>query len=61
MSDKTIDELISRINAWQIEASSGHNDGWVRQHYQEKLDHLRAAINKAYDGEDPEDELDNYD
>ena len=38
MENMTTDELIDRIHKWQIEASSGYNDGWTRQHYQEKLD-----------------------
>lgn len=61
MSNLSMDELISQINKWQIEASSSHNDGWTRKHYQDMLDHVRLAINRAYDVEDPNDTLDNYD
>ena len=57
----TMNELIGQIHKWQIEAKSEYNDGWTRKHYQDMLDHLRDALNKAYDGEDPDDALDNYD
>jgi len=40
--------LVSQITKWKIEASSNYNDGWTRKHYQEKLDALKSAIDKAY-------------
>jgi len=40
--------LLSQITKWKIEANSGYNDGWTRKHYQNKLDTLKFAIDKAY-------------
>ena len=54
-----INELVSQITKWKIEASSNHNDGWTRKHYQEKIDRLKSAMNKAFEQDD--ESLDNYD
>ena len=32
------DEAQSKLQRWQIEAKSGHNDGWTQKHYQDKID-----------------------
>ena len=32
------DEAQSNLQRWQIEAKSGHNDGWTQKHYQDKID-----------------------
>ena len=61
MTNLTLEELMNQISKWQIEADSEYNDGWTRQHYQEKIDHIRSALNKVcHDGE-TSDSLDNYD
>ena len=61
MTNLSIEELMAQITKWQMEANSDHNDGWTRKHYQEKLDHIRTALNRAYEVEDPDDALDSYD
>ena len=33
------------IHKWVIEATSNHNDGWVRQHYINKLKKLKGELN----------------
>lgn len=44
--------LLSQITKWKIEANSGHNDGWTRKHYQDKLDTFKSSINKALNAHD---------
>ena len=61
MTNLSLEELMSQITKWEIEASSPYNDGWTRQHYQERLDHIRSALNRAYETEESSDSLDNYD
>ena len=46
--NEIVEKLISQITKWRIEASSNYNDGWTRQHYQEKLDKLKSSMDKAY-------------
>jgi hypothetical protein len=46
--NEIVQELMSQITKWRIEASSNYNDGWTRQHYQEKLDKLKSSMDKAY-------------
>ena len=46
--NEIVEDLISQITKWRIEASSNYNDGWTRQHYQEKLDKLKSSMDKAY-------------
>jgi len=41
----TLDEIMTQITKWKIEAVSPYNDGWTRQHYQERLDHIRSILN----------------
>ena len=36
---------LTQITKWKIEAVSPYNDGWTRQHYQERLDHIRSTLN----------------
>lgn len=33
------------IHKWVIEATNNHNDGWVRQHYIDKLKKLKDELN----------------
>ena len=33
------------IHKWVIEATSNHNDGWIRQHYIDKLKKLKDELN----------------
>ena len=56
-----LDDLLVQINKWKIEAASGHNDGWTRQHYQRMLDEVKRDLNKALKEIEDGEELDNYD
>ena len=33
-------EVIETLQKWQLEANSGHNDGWTQKHYQDKIDEV---------------------
>ena len=46
--NEIVRKLTSQITKWKIEASSGYNDGWTRQYYQEKLDKLKSSMDEAY-------------
>ena len=37
-------DIIATIQEWELQASSGHNDGWVIQGYKEKLQILREHL-----------------
>ena len=43
----SLEDILATIQEWRIQASSGHNDGWVIQGYKEKLqmlkDHLEVS------------------
>ena len=56
-----LDDLLLQITKWKIEAASGHNDGWTRQHYQRMLDEVKRDLNKALKEIEDGEELDNYD
>ena len=40
-----------QIMKFEIEANSGHNDGWTRQHYQRELNTTMAKICKLKETE----------
>ena len=42
--DADVLKIISQVQKWQIEASSGHNDGWMREHYQTKIKQLKEHL-----------------
>jgi hypothetical protein len=60
-SESPLDELLSQISKWKIEAASEYNDGWTRQHYQRMLDEVRTDLNRALPEIEDREELDNYD
>ena len=35
-----MNEVIKTLQKWQLEANSGHNDGWTQKHYQDKIDEV---------------------
>lgn len=41
---KETKEVISTIIDWKIQAESGHNDGWIRQFYVEKLQEVKDVV-----------------
>ena len=42
--DSEVQELLSVVYKWQIEANSSHNDGYTREYYNNKLQQLKEAI-----------------
>jgi hypothetical protein len=59
--ESPLEELLGQISKWKIEATSEHNDGWTRQHYQRMLDEVRHNLNRALPEIENGEELDNYD
>ena len=59
--DSPLDDLLSQINKWRIEATSNYNDGWTRQHYQRMLEEVKSTLNKALQDIEEGEKLDNYD
>lgn len=57
----TLEDLLTQINKWKIEATSPHNDGWTRSHYQGMLDDVRRDLNRALPEIEEREKLDNYD
>ena len=60
-NESPLDDLLSQINKWKIEAASHHNDGWTRKHYQRMLDEVKLDLNKTLREIEDGEELDNYD
>lgn len=44
-------ELESEIKRMILEMNSGHNDGWVTNHYREELKRLKKLIDGALEGD----------
>jgi hypothetical protein len=40
----SLEDILTTIQEWNLQASSGHNDGWVIQGYKEKLQILREHL-----------------
>ena len=40
------ESIIGELSNWALEAKSGYNDGWTRQHYQNQLDRIFSHIDK---------------
>ena len=59
--ESPLEELLGQISNWKIEATSEHNDGWTRQHYQRMLDEVRYSLNRVLPEIEKGEELDNYD
>ena len=41
-----IKDILYTISKWQLEASSGHNDGWVVEHYLQKIHKIQDALDR---------------
>ena len=39
-----LEDILATIQEWKLQASSGHNDGWVIQGYREKLQMLKEHL-----------------
>ena len=39
-----MNEVIETLQKWQLEANSGHNDGWTQKHYQDKIDEVVSYL-----------------
>ena len=59
--ESPLEELLGQISKWKIEATSEHNDGWTRQHYQRMLDEVKHNLNRTLPEIENGEELDNYD
>ena len=35
-----MNEVIKKLQEWQLEANSGHNDGWTQKHYRDKINEV---------------------
>ena len=40
----SLEDILSTIQEWELQASSPYNDGWVIQGYKEKLQILREYL-----------------
>ena len=40
----SLEDILATIQEWNLQASSGYNDGWVIQGYKEKLEMLREHL-----------------
>jgi hypothetical protein len=39
-----MNEVIETLQKWQLEANSGHNDGWAQKHYQDKINEVVSYL-----------------
>ena len=39
-----LEDIIATIQEWTLQASSGHNDGWVIQGYKQDLQKLKEYL-----------------
>ena len=39
-----MNEVIETLQKWQLEANSGHNDGWTQKHYKDKIDEVVSYL-----------------
>ena len=59
--ESPLEDLLSRIDTWKIEAASPYNDGWTRLHYERMLEEVKEKLNRALPEIEKGEELDNYD
>ena len=41
-----IKDILYTISTWKLEADSGYNDGWVSEHYQQKINKVQDALDR---------------
>ena len=39
-------KAVRMLNNWYIEATSGHNDGYIRKHYWDKIKEVEEAVKR---------------
>tara|TARA_Y100000310_G_C20172510_1_gene574342 strand:+ start:417 stop:578 length:162 start_codon:yes stop_codon:yes gene_type:complete len=39
-----MNEVIDILRKWQLEADSGHNDGWTKKHYKDKIKEVKDHL-----------------
>ena len=44
MKEVSLEDILSTIATWQIEADSYYNDGYTREHYLTKIHKVEEAI-----------------
>jgi hypothetical protein len=59
--ESPLEDLLTQIGKWKLEAASPYNDGWTREYYQRMLDEVKRRLNKALADIEAEETLDNYD
>tara|TARA_R110000824_G_scaffold55263_1_gene152396 strand:- start:363 stop:560 length:198 start_codon:yes stop_codon:yes gene_type:complete len=47
MNGPSLNEIISQIRKWKIEADSNWNDGWTKAHYMIQLNKIREELKEA--------------
>jgi len=46
MKEVSLEDILSTIATWQIEADSYYNDGYTREHYLTKIHKIEEAIER---------------
>ena len=41
---KNMNEVIKILQKWNIEAASGHNDGWTQKYYRDKIKEVKDYL-----------------
>jgi len=41
-----IKDILYTISTWQVSANSGHNNGWVVENYQQKINKVQEALDR---------------
>ena len=36
--------IVDKLREWNIEATSGHNDGWTQKYYRDKIQEVRDFL-----------------
>jgi hypothetical protein len=47
MNKVKTNEVIDILRKWQLEADSGHNDGWTKKYYKDKIDEVVSHLTKT--------------
>ena len=42
--EMNMNEVIKILQKWQLEAASGHNDGWTQKYYRDKIKEVKDYL-----------------
>ena len=42
----SVQDIVNTINTWSVQANSGHNDGYIVEHYSQKIEFLKSRIRR---------------